>query len=72
MGEDLTIQLLPCAHPPAVRMTIGNGFSTYYSHTFVDSEVVTVDKVFYIVTLSHRTPNQVGFAVSCISMNPWT
>ena len=62
----MTIQLLPCAHPPAVRLTGGSGLTTYFNHTFDDSEVVSVGGHKYIVTLTHPTTNQVGFAVSCM------
>ena len=65
VGTDLIIQLLPCAHPPAIRLTVGNGFNTYFNRTFDDSEVVSVGDGTYIVTLTHPT-NQIGFAVSCM------
>ena len=64
----MTIQLLPCAHPPAVRLTGGSGLTTYFNHTFDDFEVVSVGggRGMYIVTLTHPTTNQIGFAVSCM------
>ena len=63
---DMTIQLLHCAYPPAVRLTGGSGLTTYFNHTFDDSELVSVGGRIYIVTLTHPTTNQVGFAVSCM------
>ena len=62
----MTIQLLPCAHPPAVRLTGRSGLTTYFNHTFDDSGVRSVGGRIYIVTLTHPTTNQVGFAVSCM------
>ena len=74
VGEDITIQLLGCADPPAVRVTVGNGFFTYFNHTFDHSEVISLDrdgvKQEVSVTLDQK-PNQVGFQVSAyIDLDP--
>ena len=63
----MTIQLLPCARPPAVRLTGASGLNKiYFNHTFDDSDVRSVGGPKYIVTLTHPSTNQIGFAVSCM------
>ncbi|CAI8024429.1 hypothetical protein GBAR_LOCUS14183 [Geodia barretti] len=44
-GKDLTLRILRCAHPPAVRITLGTAFSTTFDHTFDHSEVVPLQGV---------------------------
>jgi hypothetical protein len=44
-GEDITLRILRCAHPPAVRITLGTAFSTTFDHTFDHSEVVPLPGV---------------------------
>lgn len=71
-GSDMTIQLLRCAHPPAVRVTLGSSDQayTYFDHTFNHSEVVPMDGIPGLndtslnVTLDHLCPTAIGFEVS--------
>ena len=66
-GVDLTIHILRCAHPPAMRVTIGSGFQTLFDHTFNRSEIVPVDLVpggEVGVTLDQLCPSDIGFQVS--------
>ena len=70
--SDMTIQLLRCAHPPAVRLTLGSSDQeyTYFDHTFNHSEVVPMDGIYGLngtslnVTLNHLCPTAIGFEVS--------
>ena len=64
----MTIQLLPCARPPAVRLTGGSGLNKiYFNHTYNDSDVRSVGGRKYIVTLTHPSTTQIGFSVSCLA-----
>ena len=63
-GVDLTIRILRCAHPPAIRITLGSGFQTVFDHTFNRSEIVPIaEGVALNVTLIHLCPSAVGFQV---------
>ena len=68
----MTIQLLRCAHPPAVRVTLGNSVLTYFDHTFDHSEVIPLDNIPNLnnvslnVTMDQLCPSDVGFQVSVL------
>ena len=64
-GMDLTIRILRCAHPPAMRMTLGSGFQTRLDYTFDHSEILPGSAgATYNVTVDHLNQNDIGFQVS--------
>ena len=65
-GVDLTIFILRCAHPPAIRMAIGSRFERLFDHTFNHSEIlpITDSDGALNVTLIHLCPSGIGFQVS--------
>ena len=66
-GNDLTIKILRCAHPPAVRVTYGTAFLPLFDHTFDHSEVVPIqglDDTALNVTLDQLCPSDIGVQVS--------
>ena len=71
-GEDITLRILRCAHPPAVRITRGTAFSTNFDHTFDHSEVVPLPGVqdegaALNVTLDQLcSSNSIGLKVSIV------
>ena len=68
----MTIRLLRCAHPPAVRVTLGNSFLTYFDHTFDHSEVIPLNNIPNLndaslkVTMDQLCPSDIGFQVSVL------
>ena len=66
-GVDLTIRILRCAHPPAMRVTLGSGLQTLFDHTFNHSEVVPIAGVpdaAVAVIVDQLCPSDIGFEVS--------
>ena len=67
-GLDLTLSILRCADPPAIRIAYGNGFVSVFDHTFDHSEVVPVEyfpnNTALNVTLDHLCPSDIGLKVS--------
>ena len=64
-GVDLTIRILRCAHPPAMRVTLGSGFQTAFDHTFDHSEIIPGPAGASInVTVDQLRPSDIGFQVS--------
>ena len=65
-GQDLTLRILRCTHPPAVRITYGTGLNTLFDHTFDHSEVVPLQAgVALNVTLDQLcSSNSIGLEVS--------
>ena len=62
---DLTIRILRCAHPPAMRVTLGSGFQTLFDHTFDHSEIIPGPAGSSInVTVDQLRPSDIGFQVS--------
>jgi hypothetical protein len=67
-GVDLTIRILRCAHPPAMRVTLGSGFQTLFDHTFDHSEIVPLgDGTTINVTVDQLRPSDIGFQVDSTS-----
>ena len=68
-GLDLTIEILRCAHPPAVRVIYGNAFIVLFDHTFDHSEVVPIpfdgfgNDTALNVTLDQLCPSDIGLQV---------
>lgn len=69
-GLDLTLSILRCADPPAVRISYGNGFFTVFDHTFDHSEVVPIEgapnNTALDVTLEHLCPSDIGLQASVV------
>ena len=71
-GMDLTVSILRCAHPPAIRITYGNGFFNLFDHTFDHSEVVPIqlqgapNNTVLNVTLDQLCPSDIGLQVSLL------
>ena len=64
-GLDLTIRILRCAHPPAMRVTFGSGFQTVIDHTFDHSEIIPGPTGASInVTVDQLCPSDIGFQVN--------
>ena len=67
-GLELTVSILRCAHPPAIRITYGNDFFNVFDHTFDHSEVVPIqgapNNTVLNVTLDQLCPSDIGLQVS--------
>ena len=67
----LTLGVLRCAHPPAIRVILGDGFDTYFDHTFHHSETVPLFNAVIKVTLDQLCPSDIGFQVSRLLINTY-
>lgn len=66
IGDELTIRILRCANPPAVRIIYHTAIGTTFDHVFNQSEFLIItgfNEVGFNVTLDQLCPSDIGLQV---------